>query len=640
MKRFKSGLTVKFTMAFLLIVVIIGGPTIWVGIRLIADGIIKQAQAKVKSDLNAAREIYNENLGDITDLIRLNGERVLVKQAITSNKRSDLIKLLDWVMRNEQLDILSVLDKAGKVICRLGNPDRYGDQPGYDVVKLAQKKKSIISSTSIFSAQELISEGKQALADKAYFKIIPVPKTKQTTSEENRAGMVLLTAVPIFSAIGEYLGMIYGGRLLNRNYAIVDKIKDVVFQGEVYKNKNIGTATIFQEDLRISTNVMSDDGERAVGTRIAANVYDQVLGKGEAFYDRAFVVNNWYLTAYEPIRNINNEVIGILYVGILEEKYSDIKRQAITTFLGIVFLGILIAILVSQLLARTILKPLRAMVVAAKQIARGNLNYRITENTEDELGELGSAFNKMAVSLKERDDQLKEFTRQQIIRSERLATLGQLSAGVAHEINNPLTGVLTYVRLIKKRLDKRGDSDIEFRRYLDKVENETERVSTIVKNLLDFARQRDPNLKLVDVNLVINESLDLLEHKLRLQYVEVEKSLATLDRITADFSQLQQVFMNLIINAVEAMEQGGKLFISSRYLEEQKMVEIVFRDNGVGIPKENLPKIFEPFYTTKAKGTGMGLAVVFGIIAQHKGEIDVASEVGKGTAFFIRLPLG
>jgi two-component system NtrC family sensor kinase len=297
------------------------------------------------------------------------------------------------------------------------------------------------------------------------------------------------------------------------------------------------------------------------------------------------------------------------------------------------------AIAVSHYLSRTILKPLNAMVYASRQIAKGNLNYRVKDSTGDELGELGSAFNTMASSLRERDEQLKEYTRQQIMRSERLATLGQLSAGVAHEINNPLTGVLTYVRLIKKRLDKRGDEDGDFRRYLDKVEKETERCSTIVKNLLDFARQSEPNLKSVDINLIINESLDLLEHKIRLQNVEVEKGFGSVPRLTADFAQLQQVFMNLIINAVEAMDKGGKLIISTKVLNELKMVEIDFIDTGVGIPKENLSQIFDPFFTTKTKGTGLGLSVVFGIISRHKGEIDVKSDVGKGTIFTIRLPI-
>ncbi len=631
-------LTAKFTTAFLVIVIIIGTASIWVGIRLIADGIIKQAQNKMTSDLNAAHEIYNENLGDIKDLIRLTAERILVKEALLVKDRKELNRLLNRVKVNENLDMLSVTDQDGKTVLRLGNINVYGDQTNNEIVKLALKNKEVVTSTIILTQDELLKEGQKALADKALFKILPTPMVKPTTKQEETSGMALITAVPIFYATGEFLGVLYGGRLLNRNYNIVDKVKDVVFRGEVYKGKDIGTATIFQGDLRISTNVRQLDGERAIGTRVSSRVYDQVLVKGESYYDRAFVVNNWYLTAYEPIKDISGNVIGILYVGILEEKYTDMRKRAITTFLAIVLVGMGIAIAVSHFLARTILKPLNGLVLASKQIAKGNLNYRVKNGTADEIGELGAAFNTMASSLKERDDQLKEYTRQQIMRSERLATLGELAAGVAHEINNPLTGVLTYVRLIQKRLDKRSDADSDFRRYLGKVEKETDRCSTIVKNLLDFARQSDPNLKSIDVNLVINESLDLLEHKIRLQNVTVEKKLSSVPSVTADFAQLQQVFMNLIINAVEAMEHGGKLTIITKPDNESKMVVIEFIDTGIGIPKEKLTQIFDPFYTTKQKGTGLGLSVVFGIISRHKGEIDVKSEVGVGTTFTIRLP--
>ncbi|MEO0083499.1 MAG: cache domain-containing protein [candidate division WOR-3 bacterium] len=631
-------LTFKFTLAFLLIACIIGGGAIWVGVRIIADGIIKQAQNKVTSDLNAAREIYLENLDDIKDLLRLSAERTLVKEALIIKSRKDLYNLLNWVKTKENLDFLSITDPNSNVILRLGNPNLYGDRSQNEVVKYILRKQEPTASTIILSQEELLKEGGPALADKARFEILPTPMAKPTTKQVETDGMVQMAAVPIFSPTGEFLGILYGGRLLNRNYTIVDKIKDIVFRNEKYKGKDIGTATIFQGDLRISTNVLTNEGERAVGTRIAANVYDKVLVQGESYYDRAFVVNNYYLTAYEPIRDINGKVIGVLYVGILEEKYRDMYKRAITSFIAVVLIGMFSAILISHFLARMILKPLRELVVASKQIAKGNLDYRIKNHGGDEIGELGSAFNFMASSLKERDEQLKEYTRQQIMKSERLTTLGELAAGVAHEINNPLTGVLTYIRLIQKRLDKRCDEDGDFRRYLEKVEKETARCSTIVKNLLDFARQSEPNLKSIDVNLVIKESLDLLEHRLRLQNIELEKKLNAVPQITADFSQLQQVFMNIIINAIEAMEKGGKLTIETKADDKLKMVVVEFTDTGCGIPKDKLTQIFDPFYTTKPKGTGLGLSVVYGIISRHKGEIDVKSEVGKGTTFTIRLP--
>lgn len=632
----RIGLTAKLILGFLLVIAIIGILAIIAGTNLIANGIVQQAQNKVKSDLNAAREIYLDYLNDIKDIIRLNAERILVRKALTEKDFKRLKFLLGDTRIKERLDILTITDHTGRVIIRLRNPDSYGDIVNNELIKRVLKDREAAAATTILPKEELMKEGSD-LALQAYFKIFPTPKAKPTTKQEETSGMLLLAAVPIFGMNDSFIGVMYGGRLLNRDYTIVDKIKNVVFQNETYKGKDIGTATIFQDDLRISTNVRQVDGTRAVGTRIAANVYDQVLIKGKSYTDRAFVVNNWYITAYEPIRDILGNIIGVLYVGILEEKYKDMKDKATSTFLGIVLFGIIISTVVANLLARSILKPLSKIVYASRQIAKGNLDYQVIIDTKDEVSEVGESFNLMVSSLKKRDEQFKEMTRQQLMRSERLATLGQLAAGVAHEINNPISGILTYIRLIRKRLEKipnLGDGD--FKRYLAIMERETDRCGIIVRSLLDFARQSEPNLKSVDVNIIINESLELLDHKLRLQNIEVEKQFGKIPLIVGDFAQLQQSFMNLILNASEAMEKGGKLTISTRLVGE--MVEIEFTDTGKGIPQENLTKIFEPFFTTKPKGTGLGLSVVFGIIHRHQGEIEVKSEVGKGTSFFIRLP--
>lgn len=631
----RISLTAKLSIGFFIVIIIVGILAILAGTNMIANGIIQQAQNKVRSDLNAAREIYQERLGDIKDLIRLHAERILVKEAVLTKNTKQLEAMLSNVRIKERLDILTILDKEGRVLLRLRNPKLSGDQPNIDLAKLALTRKDVLTSTVIMSQEELVKEGKD-LADQAYFKILPTPKAKPTTKKEETAGMVLLAAVPVFDIKENFIGVLYGGKLLNREFTIVDKIKDVVFRGETYKGKDIGTATIFQGDLRISTNVRQLDGTRAIGTRIAANVYDQVLVKGKSFTDRAFVVNNWYITAYEPIRDISGNIIGVLYVGILEDKFADLRRNAVMTFLAIVVAGILIAFAISHWLARSILKPLKTIVDGSKRIASGDFNYQVKIDSKDELSTLGQSFNLMVASLKERDERLKEVTRQQLMRSERLATLGQLAAGVAHEINNPIAGILTYIRLIQKKLAKSPLGDNDLKRYLAIMERETDRCGNIVRNLLDFARQSEPNLKSVDVNMIINESLELLDHKLRLQNSEVVKRYDKIPPIIGDFAQLQQSFMNIILNAAEAMEKGGKLTIATR--TANGMVEIEFTDTGKGIPQENLTKIFEPFFTTKQKGTGLGLSVVFGIINRHQGEIDVKSEVGKGTTFIIRLP--
>jgi signal transduction histidine kinase len=229
-------------------------------------------------------------------------------------------------------------------------------------------------------------------------------------------------------------------------------------------------------------------------------------------------------------------------------------------------------------------------------------------------------------------------SQEQLVHAEKLASLGQLSASIAHEINNPLAGVLTYTKLLSKKisadtLDKAAALD-----YLAKMESEVSRCSRIIRNLLDFSRQTEPKLRPVDVNQVIEQVLAMVGHQAQLQKVEVVRELSpSLPTVMADSDKLQQVFTNLTLNAIQAMSAGGKLTLRTSVVDGQIRIDV--QDTGCGISKENLSKLFTPFFTTKEKGSGvgLGLAVVRGIIEQHKGEIKVQSEVGKGTTFSVYL---
>ena len=251
--------------------------------------------------------------------------------------------------------------------------------------------------------------------------------------------MMLKAAAPIFDRQNNLIGILYGGVLLNRNYEIVDRTKQTVFQDLKYKGKDIGTATIFQEDVRISTNVKNEDGSRAIGTRVSEEVYNQVIEKGEIWIGRAYVVNNWYITAYEPVKNSNNDIIGILYVGILEQKYFDIKQRTILvlsdhcTDRGGCFDGDW-----PTFISRKISVPVNKLVSASQEIAHGNLDAKVEIISNDELGELADTFNVMASALKERDERLKEYTRKKMMESERLALIGQLAARCGSRVEQPL----------------------------------------------------------------------------------------------------------------------------------------------------------------------------------------------------------
>ncbi|MFB0559285.1 MAG: [Fe-Fe] hydrogenase large subunit C-terminal domain-containing protein [Dehalococcoidales bacterium] len=231
-------------------------------------------------------------------------------------------------------------------------------------------------------------------------------------------------------------------------------------------------------------------------------------------------------------------------------------------------------------------------------------------------------------------------TQEDLIQAEKLTSLGQMAASIAHEVNNPLAGVLVYTQLLTKKIDSDKLSKEDALNYLSKMETETTRSTRLIRNLLDFARQSPPTLRQVDINEIVNRALDLAAHSAELQKIQVIKELApSLPKLTADFDQLQQVCTNLILNAIQAMPVGGNLTL--RTLADDNQLKIEVQDTGCGISPENMRNLFTPFFTTKkkGKGVGLGLAVAYGIIQRHQGRIEVQSKEGEGTTFTIYLPL-
>jgi signal transduction histidine kinase len=255
---------------------------------------------------------------------------------------------------------------------------------------------------------------------------------------------------------------------------------------------------------------------------------------------------------------------------------------------------------------------------------------------EKEMQEkLSTAYRELSQSLQ----QLKE-SQEQLIRAEKLTSLGQLAASIAHEVNNPLSGVLVYTQLLAKKIKGDGVPKEVALEYLSKMESELNRSTKLVRNLLDFARQSPPAFRQVNINEVINRAFDLAEHTAKMQQVRVVKELTpSLPDISADFDQLQQVCTNLILNAIQAMPQGGKLTLRSSLDKDYLKIEVI--DTGYGISPENMRKLFTPFFTTKqeVKGVGLGLAVSYGIIQRHRGRIEVQSKEKEGTTFTVYLPL-
>ena len=638
----------------------------FVGIKIISRNTMDEVQRKVQQDINTAKLIYGYNMERLAFQIRYVALRSPLGDAISSGKELPLEEMMRLIRRGADaqdeegtdyisIDMLSLVDAKGTALYRASNPAVKGDNVLWDpVIRKCLEKKVPLSSTELISSERIEREN-PLLSERLKISIVETPRSIETGEKQLSEGMVLRAAYPIFDAHGDLRGALVGGVLLNGDYAIVDKIKETVYRDEKYKNLDMGFATIFQRGVRVSTNVMTKDSKRAIGTIVSREVYEKVVEKGKNWIGRAFVVNDWYLSSYVPIYSIDNNIIGMIYVGILEAKYRDMKLFTMWIFLGITTLGMIVAFIISFWMGQAIIERMRILKQATETIATGDLDYQLPRSKSSDFGVLDKAFNDMVRSLKDRDDRLKR-TLQQLTQMERLISLGQIAAGVAHEMNNPLGGILLYSNLVLEDLPE----DNPVRENMSKIVYQTNRCKEIVQNLLDFARTPSGERVPLDINNVLQISLNLVKDQSMFHGIEIETDFAKgLLAVNGDRLRLEQVFLNLFINASDSMNEGGKLTVATKLIsrfssdvaestEMEKIcllanphtIKVTISDTGRGIGKACLAHIFEPFFTTKdpGQGTGLGLSIAYGIISKHDGFIDVESDPGRGTTFSIFLP--
>ncbi|HMD85577.1 MAG TPA: ATP-binding protein [Terriglobia bacterium] len=357
-----------------------------------------------------------------------------------------------------------------------------------------------------------------------------------------------------------------------------------------------------------------------------------------------------------------NQVLGVLDTNLslaaMDLAVAQEERRAII-FTAAALL--VVSLFTVWLIWLTVHKPVHQLTEGTRAVAQGDLDYLLPETNHDEIGSLAVSFNHMTQELKKAQAENRQWTQtlenrvrqktgelesayRSLTQSEKMASLGKLAAVVAHEINNPLAGILTYSKLISRMADKGFNNNerlAEAKSYLQIIEGESRRCGGIVQNLLTFARQTPINPQKNDLNAIIERCLLLVGHQMDLQDIELQKKLEPrLPPLYCDAGQVQQALLVILMNAVEAMPQGGRLGIESAYDPAQRLGRVVVRDEGPGIPPEVLTHIFEPFFTTKeeGKGTGLGLAIALGIVQQHGGNIEVVSTAQKGTAFTVLLP--
>ena len=603
--------------------------------RVINNYLEDAQDARVGRDMDLAEAFYNNKQHDIAST----AARIASTRSVRHNLsragvgNTEAIGAIDEAIETEISNLpantqrfIVVTDERGKTIAGLvasgetfGNVLSSAEWSALPIVERVLTQHRSQAGTEVIPASVLAWVG---LEDQAHIALIDTPKAvpEPYDPREGTAGLVLVSVSPIISDNGGLAGTVLAGHLFNNDFTLVDRIREVA---------GVDTVTIFFGDLRVSTNVLDEFGQRAIGTRVSQEVFDKVLLAGEDFKDPAYVVNQWYITRYKPLYDHAGHIVGMLYVGAQQAAFQRLLESFRREVVLIAIATILLAILVAIPVAWSISRPLTDLAVATRQVAHGDWSVRVPVNGCEEIRTQAESFNTMVETLKD--------TQEQLIQKEKLASVGQLAAGVAHEINNPLGSVLLYADILCKET---AEDNLQQREDLQMIIREATRCKTIVNDLLNFSRQNEVLAQDTDVNDMLRQLAEEQSKQDLFQHITITTDLdPQLSRIQADPLQLHQVFVNLISNAAEAMPDGGQLTLRTRRGAAPGYVTIDVEDTGVGITEEHMKKIFTPFFTTKpiGKGTGLGLAIIYGIVKMHRGQISVRSEVGKGTTFTITL---
>jgi two-component system, NtrC family, sensor kinase len=601
---------------------------------------IKAAENRVGLYIRAAWEIYSSKIERIQGVLRVLGEDEKVEALLTGAAGVPPVNVLQEelhaILLDQNMDILNLIDASGRVLLR-ANPasdrnDSLADDPM--VARVLREGKSC-AGTVVLSRDRLLREGRRL-----------VERCEQFGGEPR--GMMAGAAVPVFSA-GKLVGVLQMGNLLNGAVEKVDRIRDSVFANEQYDGKPLGTATIFMGDLRISTNVLSQNGDRAIGTRVSEEVADHVLGQGRPWVGRAWVVNDWYLSRYDPILSPDGSLIGILYIGELEQKYLDMRSRAVAVNLAVVLGGMLLAMVVFFLVIRTILSPVRRLHSATKRLSDGDLTHRVVVGSQDEIGELAESFNQMAEQLlkdqqeiQKNQGELKKRNRdQKTINRNYMEMLGFVS----HELKTPLGSAILGLYSVKDGY--LGELNDTQKRVLGSVADSLEFFNEMIKHYLDLSRVEKGELKVNkrQINLlsdVVRPVTEGLQSALKNKGMTIHNCLTSRIEVDADRDLLRIVYDNLLSNAIKYGRDSGVIRLEAQP-SNGDMVLAVYNE-GDGVPPEKMSQLFRKFSRVEnpkhagMKGTGLGLYICREIIERHGGKIWAESRVEQWIKFSFTLP--
>ena len=611
--------------------------------------------SKVSGDLTIAHQYFSHILDNTGEQIQSLGQSVAFRTVLMSGNPDAVNDLLVSHQEDLGLDFLYLID---------------GENTGLDtdtaihwpVIASAFAGRAS-TSIDIFSNADLAAISPD-LAARAKLDLVETPNAVPTTRNAETRGMVVHSASHVSLPSGRD-GALVGGILLNQNLGFIDTINDLVYRQSSLPEGSQGTATLFLDDVRVSTNVRLFAERRALGTRVSSIVRKTVLEDGKVWLDRAFVVNDWYISAYEPIKDSFGKRVGMLYVGFLEAPFAQTKYESLLIIIGAFLFVAALSVPIFLRWARGIFKPLERMTNTINRVESGDFSARTGLNqVQDEISLVAEHLDDLLDQVQERDKRLRawndqlnarvdartselreanrqlESTTKQLIMSEKLAAIGEITAGVAHEINNPvavLQGNLDVLRDLLGEHARIADTELRL------IDEQVNRINLIVTKLLQFAKPEEyaGYVERHIVGEVIDDCLPLVQHLLSKADIEVARQSTAARLVLMNRTELQQVLVNLMVNALHAMPEQGVLTLIDEDVDHhgKSGIQITVRDTGTGMDAEVLNRIFDPFYTTKRReGTGLGLSISKTLIDRQGGHMRVESAPGTGTTFTMWLP--
>jgi two-component system NtrC family sensor kinase len=632
-------LQTRFNLAIIVVFAVLGVGIAAMSVNYVNTNTIREAENRVKIYTRAAWEIHNGEINRMRSALEVLAQGEIIAEFLKNPENEELATTLEEgleVIRQEQkMDILTLLAADGTVVLRTRFPYNEGDNLSDDsIVKQVILTQRSSTGNVLLPLERLDVEGSGLLE-------------RCLAIDQEPRGMLAGAAVPVFED-GELIGIVQMGSLLNGAAEEVDRIRDAVFRNEYYKGKPVGTVTIFMGDLRISTNVMDDQGRRAVGTRVSQEVAEQVLEKGLSWTGRAFVVDTWYLSQYDPIEDPDGNVIGMLYVGELEQRYLDMRTRTVALYLSVIFVGMVLAFLVFFFLIRGILEPVKKLSEATHRLSSGDLTHRVEVGRKDEVGDLSASFNHMAGQLERqrreierRQQELENLTNELRVTNRNYM---EMLGFVAHELKNPLSSAMMSLYTVKDGY--LGEISPTQKRSLESVARSLDYFRDMVRNYLDLSRLEKGELEAHkgQVSLradVVTPALEGLEQELRGRQIAVEDHIPDNLVLNADADLLRIVYDNLLSNAIKYGREGGAIVLDAQ--ENKGHVTLSVLNDSEGIPPEKMPLLFKKFSRldspehARKKGTGLGLYICKEIVEEHGGEIWADSRMGEWVKFSFTL---